>query len=64
MVVTQPTQDLMIQTAKELIAVMVLVSVKYRNADEDCGWFNGALKRAVVIVPNDVGVDGVGPVDN
>lgn len=62
--VCRSAQDLMVLTARERNADVVLISEQYRNASEDVGWYSDAAGRAAVYVTGGTTVDAIGPLDN
>uniref|UniRef100_A0A2S2NQQ6 Reverse transcriptase domain-containing protein n=1 Tax=Schizaphis graminum TaxID=13262 RepID=A0A2S2NQQ6_SCHGA len=61
--VCRSAQDLMVHTARECNADVVLISEQYRNASEDVGWYSDAAGRAAVYITSGISVDATGPLD-
>jgi len=61
--VCRSSQGLMLHTARECGADVVLVSEQYRNAEEETGWYSDASNRSAVFVSSNIAVDVVGPLD-
>ncbi|KAL4103980.1 hypothetical protein QTP88_019293 [Uroleucon formosanum] len=61
--VSRSAQDLMIHTARESNADVVLINEQYRNASEDVGWYSDEAGRAAVYVTGGITVDATGPPD-
>lgn len=61
--VCRPAQNLMVHTARECKADVVLISEQYRNASEDVGWYSDAAGRAAVYVTGGIFVDAASPPD-
>lgn len=59
--VCRAAQDLMIHTARECKADVILISEQYRNASEDVGWYSDAAGRSAVYVTGGISVDDTGP---
>jgi len=61
--VGRAAQDLMVHTARDYGADVVLVSEQYRNLGEDIGWYSDVSGRAAIYVVKDISIDAIGPAD-
>jgi len=61
--VGRAAQDLMVHTARDYGADVVLVSEQYRSLGEDVGWYSDVSGRAAIFVVKDIIIYAIGPAD-
>ncbi|KAL5237090.1 hypothetical protein ACI65C_004500 [Semiaphis heraclei] len=60
----QASRNLMMQTAREMDADVIIISEHCRNQGEDHGWFDDSSSRCTLFVNDNIPIEVIGPPEN